>query len=316
MFAVWAAVVKKLLQSANLAVPHLLYKPFLTLGETHYDHIRVWYKKTGVDTPADVLMDCTVDISIEDVVIWLCDTGRPWNNRGYSELNNFVLQRIEFEPLIYQTDVGTPWDMRHARYTKLDLENVTVSLSSKSAIKMQNRTVEEAGDDENEVNNIPLYGKSFTGAGTGPQRKDQYGEQNTFVVNQTTGVIIVPENIQMREPPPPEEFNRVKMVGKVKIEPGEIKTSVLSASATHKFNIWYRGFVRSWMVQSSGTPPASQKFPDYAEGNYRTFFIEKMLAVGSASIKTAYEVQNNMTSFAKVTYPSNTVQYHFQQTLA
>jgi len=312
-----AAVIKKLIHMANIYFDALESTPFSgdisVLDYINHDRVKIWWKKRDIDSGFfdETLILLNTD-SLNTIINWMVNPSRPWNNAGYSEKGNMVLGRLEFLPASAEAIVDDEsTGERHARYTCINLENVTVYVKAKSALKMQNRTVEEAGDDESDVNNVPLYGRAIEGNGSGPRWKNQKKEASVSFISNNQGIINVVEKTNLQEPPNPEEFFRVKKVGKVKIEPGEIRTSVLSHTVTKSFNSWYRGLNAVQMISAS-SPETEQLYPDYPIGKYRLFHIEKMLAAGTAYIKTAFEIQQNFVGYCKIKYPQTTIQTHFQ----
>lgn len=115
------------------------------------------------------------------------------------------------------------------RLCKVDLQDANVNLFVKSALKVQNRSVGTLGDDEIDVNNVPLYGKMYKGTGNGALQRSV--EQVSFICGQdTASVINVDGSIfaSFSEPPSPVEFTHVKYYNKAHFNPGQVKTSVLT----------------------------------------------------------------------------------------
>lgn len=315
--ALWDCVLKKLLDGAKVKFEAMLDYPFVGYSGTEdvgfHDSITVWWKKRDYDgAPYDETLKLNNTDTVHYCCNWLTSNSRPWNNPGYSEKGNMLIFRIEFRPAAKQDAADTTSvPLRRAIFNMIDLTNCSVYISAKSALKMQNRTVEEAGDDESDVNNVPLYGRSIEGNGAGPIWKNQKKISSVSFLGDVKGIINVNESTDMQEPPNPEEFHRVQKVGKVKIEPGEIRTSVISHAATKMFNTWYRE-LNQYQMLSESSPETGQLNPDLRIGKYRLFHIEKMLAAGTAYIKTAFEIQQNFVSRCKVKFPQTIIQEHYQ----
>ena len=113
--------------------------------------------------------------------------------------------------------------------TNINLLYATISLDIKSNLKLQNVTAATVGQEADAVNNVPLYGKSYYGNGTGTMSNRNNQTEVTMFANEVTGIIQKTGAVAAgtSEMPPASYFKQVSGSGKAKIEPGEIKTSTL-----------------------------------------------------------------------------------------
>lgn len=190
-----------------------------------------------------------------------------------------------------------------SRRFNIDLSKCRIHLYSKSALKIQNRTINASGSDEaDDVDNVPLYGKSYEGRGsfayykTGmqtvqvlyPNIVDSDYLMNAAATNVTGkyGIINVKNAVgsTLAEPPGKAQFAHVQSVGKAHLDPGQIKTSVL----INNFTVSLNSLIKNLM------DPSSVKSLLSKYGKFRFFILEKMIqAVGTDStkcIRIAYEV--------------------------
>lgn len=110
---------------------------------------------------------------------------------------------------------------------ELNLQGSYVSVVAKSTMKMQNRSVNVAGDEEIDVNNVPLYGKGYDGRGNGFVTKSNNvilqpcdSTNGWFTVGATT-------TSELQEPPQLYSLQYAKGVKSLHIASGAIKTSIL-----------------------------------------------------------------------------------------
>lgn len=141
-----------------------------------------------------------------------------------------------------------------------------------------------------DVDNQPIHGRMFESSGTYFQAR-KVGNAIDFCGTRLTGSIMFSSNrntanTDLREVPPPSFFTKTKAVGKVKLEPGEIKTSVLSASVKATFDDLHK-FV-SKTVATSNANSATEP------GKCRMMIFEKMI--------DCEETANNLTLGAEIDY--------------
>lgn len=192
---------------------------------------------------------------------------------------------------VYQgTSLLKRWDLSAAMFT----------YRSKSALKLQNRTINSTGLTEaDEVDNVPLYGKSYEGDGNFFRVKGGYSSEGTIAplsgVAPPTLENVALNTSYLAEPPKPSQLLHVKRNGTIHLDPGEIKTSVIY----HSIKISLNTLMKKLRYNTSVAGVAS---PECLLGNYRVFALEKMLKVGKESsvsqMKVAYEIdQKDFCSF-------------------
>lgn len=181
--------------------------------------------------------------------------------------------------------------------TTVNLRKAVFHFYSKSTLKVQNRTVNATGGDEESVDNVPLYGKAYFGKGSGTQAYTK--DSATYVIagsgfhgDVATGTIAkVPTEKWYQEPVPASHFIRVLKVGKVQLDPGHIKTSVLDGRYTISLDKFYK--LLRVEIAPTGPAPYTYYHDRSIMGTYRFMILEKMLnsVVGTAanSIKCAFE---------------------------
>lgn len=189
-----------------------------------------------------------------DIIFWLGDTARPWNNHGLNiELDTMqITSNVTFE---YR-----PFALLNLRRTKIHFE-------IKSSMKMQNRTINSTGNNESDdVDNVPLVGKIYQFKGTGLVRPKTTGDSQVYI-NDSTGYITPIEFGNYREPIDGLYYDKIKRQGKIKLEPGQIKTSVLTQKGTMFFSTLLNRCVEKF----------NNSNPKLEYGKCRAFTLEKMI---------------------------------------
>jgi hypothetical protein len=164
-----------------------------------------------------------------------------------------------------------------------DLKRAKMAYYIKSSLKIQNRTTNTATSTEaDDVDNVPLYGKAYDG----PGNYFSLGENYFSPAHNTQQNFFIRGNLStepMAEPLPVGQFKRLKTCGKAHLDPGQIKTSVLTDSGKMGFNM---------LTLKLGASEAATNI--LAIGKQRVYILEKMIqsvATGDATgIKLAYEV--------------------------
>jgi hypothetical protein len=221
-------------------------------------------------------------------------------------------QNIRFDALTYFHP--NPTNANAPNNTKLVLKDVLLHFYAKSTLKVQNRTLTKGADNESDdVDNVPLYGKSYFGFGNGTGAINKNGNYSIasrdFIGDEKYGTIAkVPNEPWYQEPPGPEVFEKVKQFGKVALSPGDVKTSTLSYRKTISLQQFGR------VVFNHETTPDDDRHRRHYLGNYRFMMVEKMInAVGGTEenqISLAFETNLNIGCYAtirKSTFTSNVV---------
>jgi len=283
---VWYAIIKKLLKLADYDVlDTTVTVPSGTYGGAI---VLTWKRSAGDSTQLELFtvgsgLTCE---SVDDIVEYLVNTGRAWNSNSSSDVSSIEMLTIAYVPktTAEADEVGTMQESR------IRLDETSITVSCKSTFKMQNRTENHTGEDQSALDNVPLYGKSYQGYGSGAYWIDGDYASESFVADRDHGLIKTTRPSNMKEPPKPSEFKGIVKAGKIRIEPGSIKTSVLNSSASHMLSTWIKMLVPGLFITK-----AKSSF-----GSYRFFCIEKILDPDHvASILCAFEHNLAMTSSVK-----------------
>lgn len=196
---------------------------------------------------------------------------------------------IEFQNIgLWPATAGTTF----LNYAVLNLKTCMVHMNGKSTLKIQNRSTESSGGTEESVDNVPLHGRAYFGYGNGTDAitRDLLVPSTgmTFRCNDTNGALAkVPLESFYQEIPPASQFTSVATFGKVVLDPGHVKTSVLSFSKVVPLNSIYR------LMFTDASGHSKVLF-----GKFRFVLLEKMINATTPSltnsIKVGYEVNNRI----------------------
>lgn len=175
---------------------------------------------------------------------------------------------------------------------EIDLFRLKFQLQSKSSLKIQNRSKGALGTESDEVDNVPVYGRSYQAKSSGLIYVDGHRANPGFHAYRDTGLIAVigsdDPTGSLKEPPLPGTFINCKMFGKVRIEPGTVKTSVLYTKHSFTLDTFFR-----IVNPSAGTVQATT----YKLGQSRVFAMEKIIDIQEETppaIVIAFEINNAM----------------------
>lgn len=229
-------------------------------------------------------------------------------NGSYTD-NQIIWKRLRLDasdPITFNNE-GT--------VAQINLETARIHFHCKSALKVQNRAVNSEGGDTEDVDNVPLYGRSYEGPGNGAIyviNNNQYFFQAQPLPADALGVVGNPQrfaitpnvtnfgtgynNTMYKEPPMPKSFKTVTHCGKAHLEPGQIKTSVI----THTKSFSFMRMVRDFYSGTTSPGPIGAYQRSY--GKYRFFCLEKMIQTVATttvnSIKVAFEVDTKVGAYA------------------
>lgn len=315
-----AATVKKLFIKAG--IPFGALDSFIPVssgaGLIQKYKIQIWYK--GEPSAAEAVTDVDIDATTSSYSAIVTLVG----NQLFATKTNDQIQFLKLTLLSWGD--GTAGAKYANVMSSVDLTRSSIVINVKSALKIQNRTINTAGNVEaDDVDNVPVYGRSYEGPGNGvifnPFRATSLGQTapNVTPLGGFSSNVIAPvpdttgsgSLYGYDEPPLANVFTKVARTGKIHLDPAEIKTSVISYNKKFYFNqlinIFYYG----------STSP-SQGIYRFYNGNYRLFCVEKMLQSVSTTatnkISIHYEVdtktgclflekRTNITPF--VTYLNN-----------
>lgn len=198
-----------------------------------------------------------------------------WLNAISAESNLIQLVEMQYRP--NDTPIGG---------RTINLSTSTIEFSIVSQLKMQNRTVSVAGDNEaDDVNNVPLIGKQYYGKGTGTR----------YIVDAAAATLLYCGNFDglitrsalaldsLREPPSGKLFDSVKKTTMVKLAPGVVNTSVLTTKIKMpltKFLVHMLDTLQDFLP----APPRKHKLL----GDFKLFGLEKEIQA------LAYAPENNL----------------------
>lgn len=171
---------------------------------------------------------------------------------------------------------------------RLMLDQINVHFVAKSMLKMQNQSVTVAADNEaDDVNNVPIQGKSY------------YGSSNRFILKTSKHTDTVPTTTvdinkgfmtlqgtatqNMLEPLEAKEWRGVKTGGKIRLNPGEIKTSVIEYGTKMDLQRFWEQVGQVNSVENATRGP----------GRSCLYAFEKLMDYDTSTIKVCYEIQNN-----------------------
>lgn len=172
--------------------------------------------------------------------------------------------------------------------SELHLVEAKIMVDVKSSLKIQNRSKNSEGAIEaDDVDNVPLYGKTYEAWSAGLRYDIEVtGLGKRFVANATNGLLditvdtndtTIDPNGLLAEPPIPSYFVGIKKCGKVHLDPGYIKTSVLSERFTMSLD--------QFLIKLYGATGGSVKVRGEL-GKVRVFALEKMLEVNTGPLQT------------------------------
>lgn len=180
---------------------------------------------------------------------------------------------------------------------QMNMENLKVHLTSKSTLKIQNRSKNALGSEADEVDNVPLYGKSYTGKGSGMEVDHQKPYVTSmFYADVQKGMILYDGLNEYREPILAQNTRNTSYSSKVKLDPSDIKTSALSSSTTMLLN----KFITK-MALSTGSVASTSSIKTLV-GKFRVFALEKMIETETneadiVPITVAYEVNTRISCY-------------------
>nr|QKI28985.1 Cap [Forsythia suspensa CRESS virus] len=207
---------------------------------------------------------------------------------------------------------------------RIPLENAVLSFSAVSALKVQNRSVPNADDDQSdEVDRIPVKGRiyEFQGSGThfkrtalaaiGEVNFQPVGEKQDGIFTYSAGVAGGAD--VLKEPPIPYNFVRCKRASKVNCDPGAIKTSVVKTKRNVSLTSLLRYCVGTNEAAINSTTAVLQNM-----GNFNLVAMEKLIETSNSAstqvISLAYEVDYKVFGYLIPKLIDNTIGEHYYGT--
>lgn len=193
---------------------------------------------------------------------------------GVLRTANVHLKYIAFIPI-----TNNPAATADRAPVRLDLEYAMIDYYAKSSMKIQNRS-QNSNVDAEAVDNVPLYGKSYGGSGNGVLQMISNGAPSTLqlLASSVTGLILGSSaDIGQQEPPHAWYFPGAKRAGKIHLDPGYVKTSVLVHKKRISLNL-----LKKQLSDDTTSVKVKSGF-----GKFTFFAIEKM-------IQTSAPAENNI----------------------
>lgn len=297
----------------------------IKMGSQEFVDFGGYVKPFGTDNyVVELIGKQTPDSVAVAICTFVCIPGTStWKNLA-DDLIQDIITYMKANPYVQLTQLRSFSSNVQVREDKkiFDLTRAYFLHGCKSTMKIQNRTINSAGNDEtDDVDNVPLYGKSYEGNGNFMKYRTNstFSAENVMIgLNPNTSKI---GNISINyaafqtgkasnplaEPPKPSQLINVKRSGKCHLDPGEIKTSVLH----HTIRMGLNTLLRKLFIINETTEFTIRN--DLKLGNYRIFALEKMLKIGTETattqIKVAYEIdqKSHCTFSAPRTPVVNTV---------
>lgn len=190
----------------------------------------------------------------------------------------------------------------------VQLRGAIVSSLGKSSLKVQNRTVASAGDDEADVNNQPLTGRIFERAGGYIQFRDK---QNQIKSNSSHGRVLEYSSTINYLQEPVDNF---AIAGKgssvpIRIDPGKIKTSTLTKMIKISLDRLMNEFSKQCDQLAGSFSNLSIGNP---YGRIRVMMLERVIDVGEVGIVGAYEIDSKL--YTKVNLRKYRINRYYQAT--
>lgn len=270
----WMQIVKELVKRAGVQV-RALDEAILILD----DEIQILYRlNPGAAVASTIITIGAGENTVEELGSALASIGRPWNTSGD---NAGQVQLIEIKYLPQNNEASGTLSNRHAT---IDLQGYYLDIFSKSTLKMQNRTVLGTDDKITDIDAQPLNGKFYEGSGNGTRFRDPqaFNNANGLLFAADRGEFNGP--VPINEPPLPFNLKDVKKFGKARLDPGELKTSVLVSKRTIRLDLLCREFNQNSAVA----------FAKNSLGVFRIFAFEKMIQVFDTEASIIIAAEQNI----------------------
>jgi len=228
---------------------------------------------------------------------------------GYTTVPGTGNNANTFEPMflqLYSVDYAVSGNTDRI-IANIDLRNESIVYYSKSTMKIQNRSkAADGGVDATNVNNNPLVGRSYTFSGTPNPR--QMGAYPLGRIPITRGVglvrasdlVVTTGGPAYKEPPKSSAFTNCKSTSKVRLDPGDVKTSTVSVTGEKNFMKWLKAIRLSYGPQGIGAD--GNYYSTYSIFKSQMFAFEDLINVNLTElISCAYEVNRESGIFFKTT---------------
>lgn len=196
------------------------------------------------------------------------------------------------------------WTPTYAIYVdavEINLNEAAVKFNYTQSMKVQNVTLAADGglsaDQSSDVFNVPLYGRLYEGSGSSLKWKSSrykaFSTNTPLVTAGDTSAIIrraaAVEGIPV-EPPEAYEFYNCKKFTKIALDPGKIKTSVVTKSFGTTIERFFN--VIANVIQHDGASPTGLIGHDTPYGVNRVMYLEKVIGnIGAESQQLQVRVE-------------------------
>lgn len=284
MYACIGALLKKLFNEAKHRVKN--ENEVLFLNQYFDSQVTIGYKVKDGDSVQEQNFAVSATTGTLNTV-----TGAvySWLN-GLSESANLPNQFLYLRLFEKRTGVFTELML----FAELDLTTVKFDVYSRSHLKIQNRTINSAENDQaDDVDNVPINGKYFEFATNGTIYRDYAAPGSSGTANITTSPFygLLPTTIgsdtdtgMYKELPDRTQFVGCKLVGKSHLDPGEIKTSTM----TDELKISLQQLITKVFARKPST--GAGRFAQFWLGKTRLFGWEKMVNAVAMSATNQFNI--------------------------
>lgn len=319
----WRALVKYLMVKAGVEVRDW-GKRLFEFGFGNFDVIGLqWYETSEQSTPFFTSIQVDVTTTFDKVAALLAQVfanavGVPF------DANTMRLDSIYYVPVNSPNPVATAKLGR----CNVNLAQAKIAVSSISKLKVQNVTVEVAGDNEaDDVTRVPLEGRIYNCKGNNVEFKsnrnclpglfDSKDEVALFQTFTKANATIIGGNVQnfydgtaasdnlqtpyykTTEMPQAWELTNCARTGKFVIQPGDIKTSTLVSKFTVSINYMFR------LLYQAGVGRTGKLSYSKNLGKTRALYVEKVIgkaptASNSLTLWTELELKQSMCIIGKL----------------
>lgn len=200
---------------------------------------------------------------------------------------------------------------------RIPLENAKISFEAVSNLKVQNRSVPSAEDDaDDEVDRIPVSGTIYRFKGMGSYFKrsavgvlleanfEPMGEKQDGLF--TYSAAVTGGAVTLREPPLPYNFVRCISHGKVYLDPGVIKNSIVREKRT-----MYLSTLLRYVVGTNESATTSTTAIGSPLGKFNLIAVEKLIETSNVTptqlISLAYEMDMKIFGYITTKFLDNTI---------
>lgn len=272
----WWTVLRSLFIKAGIRVSAFYPETVLTnINCDAADVITLTYRLNNNSTLTSQVFTVGTN-TVEQMYQFFSSSGAAWN-----------VNTAEYVDLSYFPKQSSPVSV--ANHTNVKLDCCTLHFNVKCDLKLQNRTIAAAANvQSDDVNNTPVYGKSYEGTGTGAIVKGLGGgftvADTSWVANNVTGVIKYIPDTPFKEPLDYQMFEPISKIGKIHLDPGNVKTSIL----TKKISMNFSRFMNEVNpLAPENSTDVGKRRHDWKLASYRFFGIEKMLDSAADDSRTA-----------------------------